>query len=119
MPQGCLVLWDDGLIVQECLEGLPVFSLKHHFELFPACLGFIGLICNDVEGFQVGENPGVEGLPVPHLLGCSEAEFRGLPMWGARSGCHCGTRVGRDCLGKKVDCFGSTGAFGGITWGLV
>ena len=69
MPGGLLVLWVDGLTVQECLEGLPVFTLKHDFELFPASLGFIGLICIDVEGFQAVKSPGVEGLPVLHLLG--------------------------------------------------
>ena len=58
------MLSGDGLVVQECLEGLPLFALKHHFELFPA-----GLICINVEGFQVVESPGVEGLPVFHLLG--------------------------------------------------
>ena len=99
-------------IVQECLEGLLVFTFKHHFELFPASLGITGLICIDVEGFQVVESPGVEGLHVLNLLGQWEAELRCLPMWGVRSGCHYETRVDRDCLEKTMDCLRSTGAFG-------
>ena len=42
---------DDGLIVQEGLENLPVFAFEHHFELFPASFVIIGLISIDVEGF--------------------------------------------------------------------
>ena len=57
------------VVVQECLEGLPVFALKHNFELFPTSLDIIGLIGINVGGFQVVKSPGVEGLPVLHLLG--------------------------------------------------
>ena len=32
-------------------------------------------------------------------------------MWGVRSICHCGTRIGNDYLGMMVDCLGSNGAF--------
>ena len=63
------MLWGDGLVVQESLQGLAVFTLKHHIELFPASLGLIGLICVDNEGLQVVESPGVEGYPVLCLLG--------------------------------------------------
>ena len=74
------MLRGDGPIVQECLEGLPVFTLKHHFELFSAGLGLIGLIGINVEGFQVVRSPGIEGLLVLHLLGQCETELRGFPM---------------------------------------
>ena len=78
-PGGLLVFRGDGLIVQECLEGLLVFALKHHFELFPTSLGLIGLLCINVEGFQVVKGYGVEGLTVLHLLG-HEAELMGFRM---------------------------------------
>ena len=58
-----------GFIVQESLKHLPVFTIKHHLELLPASLGVVRLIGVDVEGFQVMQGPGVEGLPVIHLLG--------------------------------------------------
>ena len=66
---GLLVFQCDGLIVQESLEHLPVFALKHHFELLPSSPSVIKLISVDVEGFQVIQIPGVEGLPVICLLG--------------------------------------------------
>ena len=65
MSGGLLVFRGDGLIVQECL---PVFTLKHHFELFPNSLGLIRLICVDVEGFHVVKSPHVEDLLVLYLL---------------------------------------------------
>ena len=63
------MLQHDGVIIQESLEHLPSFVLKHHLELLPASLGVIRLIGVFVEGFQVIQSPGVEGLPVVHLLG--------------------------------------------------
>ena len=69
MPGDLLVLWHNGFIVQESLEHLLVFAFKCHLELLLASLGVIRLIGVDVEGFQVIQGPGVEGLPVLHLLG--------------------------------------------------
>ena len=50
-PGGLLMLRGDGLIVQEGLEHLAVFALKHHFELLPACPGIIRLFSINVGGF--------------------------------------------------------------------
>ena len=42
MHGGLLVFWCEGLIVQESLEHLPVFALKHHLELVPTVLVSLG-----------------------------------------------------------------------------
>ena len=117
-PQECQKWSSDFMVVamatNSCMGVFWCYGVivKHAFKLFPASLGITGLICIDVDGFHVVENPGVGGLPVIHLLGWAETEFRNLPMWGVRYGCHSGTTVGRDCLGKTVDYMGSTGTFG-------
>ena len=84
-----LALQGDGPIVNEGLEGLPVFSLKHHFKLFPAGLVVISSLGINIEGLQVVNGPGVECSPVLRLLGCVEAELWGFPAWGGTVGCHC------------------------------
>ena len=48
-----LVLQGDGPIVNEGLQSLSIFALKHHLQLLPACALVISLISVDVEGFQV------------------------------------------------------------------
>ena len=58
---GCLLaLWGDGTIVNEGLEGLPVFVLKHHFKLFPAGFMIISFFSIDLEGLQVIDRSGIE-----------------------------------------------------------
>ena len=54
----------DGTTVNEGLEGLPVFALKHHFELFPASFVVIDLFDVNVNGLQVVNGPGIECSPV-------------------------------------------------------
>ena len=55
-----LLLLTDGPVVNQILECLPIFTLKHHFQLFPTCLHGICFFGIDVEGFQefngLGEN---------------------------------------------------------------
>ena len=87
LPVGLLVLCCYGLVLY---EGLSVFALKHHLELFPARSGLIGFISVNVEGFKGVEGSHVELLPVLRLMGRYKAELRGLPAWGGVfAGCHC------------------------------
>ena len=52
-PGHHLVLLGDGSIVDKGLDSLSIFTLKHHFQLPPACVAVISLISIVVEGFQV------------------------------------------------------------------
>ena len=58
-----LALLSDGTIVDEGLESLLVFALKHHFKQLPASL-VIGFFSIDVEGLQVIYHSGIEGSQV-------------------------------------------------------
>ena len=61
---GLLVLLGNGAIVNQNLQGLLVFALKHHFQLLPASLHGVSFFGIDVEGLQEVSVPGVESLPV-------------------------------------------------------
>ena len=63
------MLLGSGHIVSQSLESLPIFALKHHFQLLPARFGGVSFFGNDVEGIQEVKHPGVECLPVLCLLG--------------------------------------------------
>ena len=52
-PGHHLVLQSDGPIVNEELESLSIFALKHHLQLLPACVPVVSCISINVEGFQV------------------------------------------------------------------
>ena len=67
--QGILQLWGNGAIINEGLESLLVFTLRHHFKLLPASVVAISFLGNDVEGFQVIYSPGIEDFPVLQLVG--------------------------------------------------
>ena len=82
------MLQDDGPVVVQSLEGLPVFSLKHHLQLLPASLHGVSLFGIDVEGLQEVDGPGVENLPVLQLLGGHEAKFGSLPVCSTAVECH-------------------------------
>ena len=56
------MLLGNGPIVS--LEGLPVFSLKHHLQLLPSGLCGVSFFSIDVEGLEEVDGPGVECLPV-------------------------------------------------------
>ena len=87
LPGGLLILHCYGLFLYEGLEVLPVFSLKHHLELFPASSELISFICINVEGFKVVEGSCVEHLPVLRLMGRCKAELEdsqhGVVLWDA------------------------------------
>ena len=53
LPGHLLVLQVHGPIVNEGLESLSIFSLKHDLQLLPACVPVVSLISINVEGFQV------------------------------------------------------------------
>ena len=51
---GCpLTPWVDCAVVDDGLESLSIFALKHHLKLLPASLVAISFIGIDVKGFQV------------------------------------------------------------------
>ena len=64
LPGGLLILWGVGTIVNQSLEGLPVFVLEHHFQLPPASFCDISFFGIDVKSLQEVDSPGVESLPV-------------------------------------------------------
>ena len=63
------MLLGDGTIVNQSLEGLPIFTLEHHFQLPPAGLCGFSFFGIDVKGLQEVHGPGVESLPVLSPLG--------------------------------------------------
>ena len=59
MPGDILVLQGDGVSLNKYLEGLPIFTLKHHFELFPVSLE-VFFLCINIKGFQEVDGASVE-----------------------------------------------------------
>ena len=53
------MLLGNGPIVIKGLESLPVFTLKHHFQLLPAGLGGVSFFGIDVKVPQEVNGPGV------------------------------------------------------------
>ena len=47
-----LVLWGHDPIVNEGLESLSIFTLKHHLQLLPACAPVISLISIGIKVFH-------------------------------------------------------------------
>ena len=54
----------NGPIVDEGLESLLIFTLKHHLQLLSAHVPVISLISTNVKGFQVLKGPGLEDFLV-------------------------------------------------------
>ena len=52
-PGHILVLWGNGPIVNERLESLSIFTLKHHLQLLQACVPVVSLISVNIECFWV------------------------------------------------------------------
>ena len=69
LPGHPLTLQGNCAIVDEGLESLPVFALKHHLPLLPSSLSVISFFSIDVKGFQVIYGSGAEDFLVLHLLG--------------------------------------------------
>ena len=59
-----LTLWGNGPIVNETLDSLSIFTLKHHLQLLPASAPVISLISINCEDLQVIKSPGIEDFPV-------------------------------------------------------
>ena len=88
-----LVLCSDDTNVTEGLQGLSVFSLKHHFELFSALFAVVfGLYVNN-EGLLEVDYIGVENSPLIVLVWGGGGEYRGFPLRGVAPGCYCVLRV--------------------------
>ena len=80
MGRGDLVLWGDCVVVQETLESLPVLTLKHHFYLVPASLGFICFVRVYIQGFYVVYYSNVKLLPFCCLVFYIESKFWCFPV---------------------------------------
>ena len=75
-----LTLWNDGAIVYEGLESLPVFTLEHHLKVLPASAAVISFLSINVEGFQVIYSPVIEDFPVLLTKGEIKIESGGFPV---------------------------------------
>ena len=120
---GCLlVLQGDGPIVDEGLEGLPVFAFEHHFKLVPVSFIVIGFFDIDVEGLQVVNATHIKCSPVLRLPRCVEAELWASQcvavLWDAIAMgswleliAACLGEEGWVCVLKPGDMYGETRAF--------
>ena len=62
---GCLLqLLCDGCFVNQGLDSLPVFALKHHLQLLPASLCGVSFLSVDVKVIQEVEGYGIKHFPV-------------------------------------------------------
>ena len=75
MSEGALVLRGDHIIVKEGLEGLGVFSLKHHFALFPIMLGVALCVWTNVQCFEEVHHSCIKDLPLPTWFGTLSENF--------------------------------------------
>ena len=76
--RGLLGIRQDGLVVNEGLEGLAVFSLKHHFNMMPLLFALVFHIWINVQGFNKVYGPDIERLPLLCLIRGIEREFGGF-----------------------------------------